>query len=53
MLERFIYDTSSVQDRQFQGPATTLEQQRRNMQRKLDNFDRQLGSQGTKKPSQR
>ncbi|KUI53417.1 hypothetical protein VP1G_10525 [Cytospora mali] len=51
MMERYMYDTSSYQDRLFQpGPAPTPEQQRRDTQRYLDSLGRQIGGNGTNPP---
>lgn len=54
MLEPYIYDTRSVQERQYQpGPAPTPEQQRQNMQRRLNNFDQKFYGNGTNPPTRR
>lgn len=48
MLQPYLYDTSSVQERQYQpGSAPTPEQQRQAAQRHLNNFDRQFYGHGT------
>ncbi|ROV97370.1 hypothetical protein VMCG_06849 [Cytospora schulzeri] len=54
MLQPYIYDTSSVQERQFQpGPAPSPAQQRQNVQRSLNNFDRQFNGYGANPSSRR
>ncbi|KUI67232.1 hypothetical protein VM1G_11476 [Cytospora mali] len=54
MMERYMYDTSSYQDRLFQpGPAPTPEQQRRDTQRYLESLGRQIGGNGTNPQSRK
>lgn len=48
MLEAYIYDTSGVQEKQFQpDPPPTPEQQSQKMQRRINNFNQQFYGAGS------
>lgn len=54
MLEPYIYDTSSVHERQYQpGPPPTPEQQRQSMQRHVDSLHRQINGYGSNPSTRR